>query len=175
MPVRQRQAARWRSGAPAPPVSGSTRQARVEEAAALSALAMRSKAHWGYDAEFLEACRAELTLTSAFVEANPVVLLENGSHIAGFYSLVPWNADIELGHFFVDPPAMGRGVGRTLWHDAVERAAELGHTRLLVQSDPNAEDFYLKLGAERIGEVPSRVRAGRRLPLLVYPLTDGSG
>ena len=148
------------------------RQARAEEAAALSALAMRSKAHWGYDAQFLEACRAELTLTPAFVEAHPVIVSDNGEGIAGFYTLVRWKADIELWHFFVDPPAMGRGIGRALWHDAVDRAAGLGYSRLLVQSDPSAEGFYLKLGAERIGDVPSQVLPGRTLPLLVYLLAD---
>ncbi|NIQ29145.1 MAG: GNAT family N-acetyltransferase, partial [Acidobacteria bacterium] len=53
---------------------------------------------------------------------------------------------------------------------AVNRARSLGYERLLVQSDPNAEGFYLRLGAERIGEVPSRVQPGRLLPLLLFPL-----
>ena len=42
----------------------SSRSAKPEEADALSALAFRSKAYWGYGAEFLEACRSELTLTA---------------------------------------------------------------------------------------------------------------
>ena len=39
------------------------RSARPEEAETLSALALRSKAYWGYPADFMEACREELTLT----------------------------------------------------------------------------------------------------------------
>jgi GNAT superfamily N-acetyltransferase len=133
-------------------------------------MALRSKAHWGYESEFLEACRQELTLTPELIDAEQVYLIEDGGRPVGFYTLVKWAADIELGHFFVDPPSIGRGVGRALWDDALERAAELGYARLLIQSDPNAEGFYLKLGAERIGEVPSAVWPGRKLPLLVYPL-----
>ena len=38
------------------------RQARKMELSELSALCMRSKAHWGYDDSFVAACRAELTL-----------------------------------------------------------------------------------------------------------------
>ena len=38
------------------------RAARVEELDALSTLCLRSKAVWGYDKEFMNACRAELTL-----------------------------------------------------------------------------------------------------------------
>ena len=85
---------------------------------------------------------------------------------------MPWKSDIELSHFFVDPPSIGRGVGRVLWDDAVRRAEARGHARLVIQSDPNAEGFYRKLGAERIGVVPSQARPGRNLPLLVYELDD---
>ena len=38
------------------------RAARVGEAGFLSELALRSKAHWGYDAAFIEACRDELSV-----------------------------------------------------------------------------------------------------------------
>jgi len=146
------------------------RPARPEEADALSALALRSKAHWGYDAEFLEACRSELTFGADFIDSGEVRLVENGGGPIGFYSLVPWNSDVELGHLFVDPDYVRQGIGRLLWEDAVRRAVVLGYDRLIIESDPNAEDFYLKLGAERIGEVPSRARAGRFLPLMFFPL-----
>jgi hypothetical protein len=36
------------------------REAVSSEAALLSALAMRSKAYWGYSSDFMEKCRAEL-------------------------------------------------------------------------------------------------------------------
>jgi len=151
------------------------RSARPEEAASLSELAFRSKANWGYDPEFLEACRRELTLTAEYVADGEVYVVEVDGRLAGFYSLVRWNSDLELSHFFVDPPAMGQGIGSRLWDDAVERAAALGFTRLLIQSDPNAEGFYSRLGAERIGEVPSQAEVGRMLPLLLFPLTESNG
>ena len=44
-----------------------------DEAAALSGLALRSKGYWGYDAAFLDACRAELTLTPDQAAAARVV------------------------------------------------------------------------------------------------------
>ena len=58
------------------PAGGRIRRARGREAAALSALAMRSKAHWGYDAAFMAACRAELTLTPEGIAARPVFVCE---------------------------------------------------------------------------------------------------
>lgn len=39
------------------------RRARPDEAGALSELALQSKAHWGYDPRFLEACREDPTLS----------------------------------------------------------------------------------------------------------------
>ncbi len=151
-------------------LSLSARRAEPVEADALSALAFRSKAFWGYDAEFLEACRSELTLTAELIDTGEVHLIENGEGAIGFYSLLHWNSDVELGHFFVDPGYIRQGVGKLLWDDAVERSVALGYGRLIIESDPNAEGFYVKLGAERIGEVPSRAQAGRFLPLLFFPL-----
>ena len=49
---------------PKPYGSRMIRPARPEEAAALSDLALRAKAHWGYDNAFLKAYRAELTVTA---------------------------------------------------------------------------------------------------------------
>lgn len=146
------------------------RPARPEEAAFLTALAFRSKAYWGYDIDFMEACRGALTLTSDVVARGVVRVLEAARDVVGFYSLAPWRGDIELLHFFVDPAAMGNGVGRRLLTDALDRASKLGYRRLLIQADPNAEGFYLKLGAERIGQVPSEAIAGRELPLLIFQL-----
>jgi len=37
------------------------RAARLDDASDLSALAWRSKAYWGYEQSFLNACRDELT------------------------------------------------------------------------------------------------------------------
>ncbi len=45
------------------------RAARPDEAEALSGLTMRSKAYWGYDEEFLAACRNDLWLRRSEVVA----------------------------------------------------------------------------------------------------------
>ena len=44
-----------------------------------------------------------------------------------------------------------------------------GGTTLRIASDPFAEGFYEKMGARRVGDVPSTPE-GRRLPLLVFEL-----
>jgi predicted N-acetyltransferase YhbS len=69
---------------------------------------------------------------------------------------------------------MGRGIGRALFLHAVNKARELGARTLYIESDPNAEGFYLRMGANRVGVVSGKV-AGlfRELPLLAYELGKG--
>jgi hypothetical protein len=67
-----------------------------EEAGLLSDLALRSKGHWGYDQAFLDACRAELTLTPEDILAQRVTVAERDGQVVGFYALAgtpptgPW-------------------------------------------------------------------------------------
>jgi GNAT superfamily N-acetyltransferase len=138
------------------------RPARPGEAGLLTELALRSKAHWGYDAEFLERCRPVLTLRPDEVEARRTVVAEEDGRLQGFYTL---DGD-ELGNLWIDPGHLRRGVGRRLWAHAVETARALGRRELHVVADPHAEGFYLAMGAVRAGEVASEIDPGRKLPLL---------
>ncbi len=164
-------------GAPTTEVTEVTlRPGRPDQAAALSALAVRSKGHWGYDATFLDACRDELTLAAA--EAAAATVAEVRGVLAGFVLLAdlaergdPGTTGVnrdegELAMLFVDPPFIGHGVGRLLLASAVRAAAGRGWSGLRIESDPGAEAFYLAAGATRVGRVPSGSVAGRELPLL---------
>jgi GNAT superfamily N-acetyltransferase len=137
---------------------------RAEDAQRLSDLALRSTGHWGYDAAFLEACRAELTLTPE--QAATARVVRDGHDLLGFHLL----EEGELAMLFVEPAAMGRGVGRALLADAQQAAAGRGWTRMRIASDPGAEGFYLAHGAQRLGVVPSGSVPGRELPLLELPV-----
>ena len=155
----------------------STRSIRIRAAAPaesrfLSDLAMRSKAHWGYSRDFLEACRGPLTVTEAFVRECAVFVLEHERRIAGFYGLLKQGQDVALEFMFVEPDVIGKGIGRQLWQHAIGSAHRLRARYLLVDADPNAEQFYVEMGAERIGDVQSGVDPNRRLPLLRYPISE---
>jgi N-acetylglutamate synthase-like GNAT family acetyltransferase len=143
------------------------REARPDEAAALSALAMRSKAHWGYDAEFLAACRADLTLTPREITESASLVCEGAAGVLGFSRVVLMDErTAELDALFVDPTAIGCGAGKLLWERSLAAARALGAQDLVLQSDPHAEGFYLSRGARRIGEVASALLPGRTLPLM---------
>lgn len=149
------------------------RRARPDEAAALLALALRSKGHWGYDAAFLAACRDDLALSPDDIATSPVYIQEGADGPAGYYRVRFLDDEVaELDALFVEPAAMGQGVGRRLWRHAVANARKLHRAELILQSDPQAEGFYRVMGAERVGESESTVAPGRMLPLMRYSLRN---
>jgi len=148
------------------------RDATPDDAEALSALALRSKAHWGYDDAFMAACVDELTVTPAKLGDWTVRLYEDGGTTAGFYALSSESGSAIAELFFVDPPAIGTGVGRALWADMVDKAA-MDSVTLRIESDPQAEGFYARMGAVRTGTCESASIPGRRLPVLLYDLRRG--
>src|SRR3954453_4155121 len=104
------------------------RLALPEGAPLLSELALRSKGHWGYDAAFLASCRDDLALSPQDVASSPVfVSLDSEGGITGYYRLIAQDGRVgELDALFVEPTAIGRGVGRRLWQHAVDTAGSLG-------------------------------------------------
>jgi N-acetylglutamate synthase-like GNAT family acetyltransferase len=146
------------------------RRARADEAEHLTALSMRSKAYWGYDTAFMEACVPALTLSSARLAAEPFFVLEEGGQVIGYAGLRIDGADAELTRLFVEPWAIGRGYGKQLWQHAVAAARRLGATCMRIEADPFAEAFYRAMGAERVGDAPSDAIPDRMLPLLTYIL-----
>jgi GNAT superfamily N-acetyltransferase len=142
------------------------RAARAEDAAALTELALRAKAVWGYDAAFMAACRAELTITPAQIAARPTWLIEEEGRIAAFYQLHLAGERAEVGQLFVDPARLRGGLGRRLWADLEARARAAGCHRLEVDSDPHAEGFYRAMGMQPCGTAPSGSIPGRLLPHL---------
>lgn len=151
------------------------RPGRPAEAAALSALALRSKAHWGYDAAFLEACRADLTIDPGWCDGVRLVVAEEAGVLLGYARVAGGPPVGELAGLFVDPVAIGRGVGGRLLRAAVAVAAGLGIEVLEIDSDPSAEPFYRHAGAVRTGTARSTVDPARLLPRLELRLAGGQG
>ena len=146
------------------------RPVRFEEAQALSSLCKRSKAHWGYDSEFMRRAEASLTVTTQEIAQEGVLVCEDENSITGVISVVPMADEgvFDLMHLFVEPHAIGKGVGRALFLAAVSLMRERGGTKLLILSDPNAAEFYRRMGAIDIGEASSDAIPERLLPLLVF-------
>lgn len=146
------------------------RRARPDEAGLLGELAFRSKAFWGYDEAFMAACRDELTIPEAEIAPLRTTVAETDGHVLGFATLEGAAPEGTLGMLFADPAAIGQGIGRLLFEHVLATAREYHFDRLTIDSDPNAEPFYLAMGATRIGTTPSGSIPGRELPLLAVTL-----
>lgn len=142
------------------------RPAVMEELPALSALCMRSKAVWAYDAAFLEACRAELTLRPGDLTASRVVVAEQDRQILGVAQVRASGPNADLQKLFVDPQFLRGGVGRALLVWAIGTARDIGAACLIIEADPDAAPFYRRMGARDAGLSPSGSIPGRMLPKL---------
>lgn len=180
-------------------------QPRIRRAAAdeaetlaplLTELCRRSKAHWGYDPRLLARWADDLRVTPQDIARDVVLLAEvptthgpdaggppaASARIAGFARITEGSrttlaepAPAQLKDLWVDPGDIGAGVGRALFVAAREVARTLSADQLLIVADPNAEGFYLRMGARRIGEEASEVIDGRRLPILLLDLRRPAG
>ena len=145
----------------------SLRPPREDELPALSALCLRSKAHWGYDEAFMSACVEELTLTPDVLTASHLQLAEDEhGHIgvAQIAMIDDTTASLEI--LFIEPERIGTGAGKLLFQWATEQARDLGAKSLMIEGDPDAAPFYRHMGAYDVGEAPSGSIPGRMLPLL---------
>lgn len=134
----------------------------------ITALMLRSKRSWGYSDAFMELVAEDMTLTAADIEADHVEVAESGGMLVAMSRLQRRADHSWLQDLFVDPDHMGRGLGRRLFDRAVARSQEWGYREMRFESDPNAETFYLSVGAERIGSSPSTLIPGRALPLMRF-------
>lgn len=142
----------------------SIRSARPEEAPLLTEIACQSKAHWGYSSEQMAHWRAAfLTVTAEYVAAHSVwVAVADTGAVLAFAAIKEGADEPMLEHLWVLPTHMRMGIGARLFQHVARRYRDFSFT-----SDPHADDFYLKLGARKIGEVDSEYQ-GRKLSLFHY-------
>ena len=146
------------------------RPARPEELQLLSELCLRSKAVWGYDRAFLDACRAELTIAPHELATSQISVAEHEGSVVGVAQVTIDGRTADLQKMFVEPRAIGRGVAKALFDWATATAKSLGADVLQIDADPGAVGFYKKMGATECGSAPSASIPGRLLPRLQVEL-----
>ena len=149
------------------------RRAKPEEADVLTDIAHAAKRHWGYPENWIREWKSDLTITPEFIATNEMYVAMHGEVIAGCCAIAFSESLVELEHMWIRPEHMGTGVGRALFSYVKERAASLEVPALEISSDPNAEGFYKRMGATRIGEVRSQIEGQPRvLPRMIVSLTQ---
>lgn len=142
------------------------RPARSEEHQVLTALALRSKAHWGYSDAFMRACIDELTITPQRIENETYLVAESDGRVCGMAGIARDGDGWEVCNMFVEPRWIGTGTGRLLFDRLIVAAREMGITELAIDADPNARPFYERMGAEFLHMTPSGSIPGREIPHL---------
>ena len=138
------------------------RRAGPWDAGALGRLAFAAKGHWGYPGRWMELWRPGLEVSPGFVRDNEVYVAVSGG-----------GRGLDLEHLWVLPAWIGTGLGRKLFGHAMRRARELGARTVTIESDPNAEGFYRRMGARRAGENVYELDGGERaLPVMVVELAN---
>ena len=147
------------------------RPARLGEAQALSALCLRSKAYWGYDAAFMASVAPYLQVTDDAIRAGyATVAIGADDTVLGVCQIDPFGHGGSLDLMFVAPEAIGTGAGRKLFEHAKAQLKALGLPVMTILSDPDAEAIYLHMGARRVEMRASDVFPGRKLPWLEVAL-----
>jgi GNAT superfamily N-acetyltransferase len=146
-------------------------RSRASDSERLTEVAHAAKRHWGYPERWIELWKDTLIITPEYILNHEVYCATDGDDVAGFYALVVDGDKVMLDHLWIDPKKIGTGIGRELFHHAVEKAAEMQASVIEIESDPNAEGFYKRMGAKRIGETSSEIDGEARiLPLLALEI-----
>jgi len=148
------------------------RRALVADAVMLSGIARAAKQYWGYPPDWMEAWSEALTITPEYLQTQPVCVAELEGQVVGFFGLREAEDGWHLEHLWVRPAFVRRGLGRKFFTEARRLARQAGATELRIKSDPNAEAFYLRMGAVRTGQevylLLGKIR--RELPELTCPV-----
>lgn len=148
------------------------RRAVAQDAPLLTEIALAAKRHWGYPDEWMAQWRPDLTVTEPYLRDELVVVAELAGEVVGFAGLAALEGSRYLEHLWLWPRHIGRGFGRSLFLEIARQAQGAGISELRIKSDPNAEAFYLKLGAVRTGSDVYLLlgKFRREVPLLIYQL-----
>ncbi|MEU3723071.1 GNAT family N-acetyltransferase [Streptomyces sp. NPDC031705] len=126
------------------------RRAIEQDADALTALVHASSAYQGRYASVISGYR----VTPDYIARNLVfTAVDSTGRPLGFYALVLDPAELDLA--FVSDEAQGTGIGRLLMEHMLDQAGQAGLTHVRVVSNPPAEQFYRRMGAEPVGTVPA--------------------
>jgi GNAT superfamily N-acetyltransferase len=146
-------------------------QATPDEAGILTTITLASKRHWNYPEEWIQIWLPLLTITPEYILENEAWIAFKGEMCAAYYSLKKDDESLWLDNLWVLPEFMGQGIGRSLFQHALERSRLFGVATLKIEADPNAQNFYEKMGARKISDHHTEVNGqSRMLPVMEIKL-----
>ena len=141
--------------------------AKPNQAEILTQIAFAAKRHWDYPERWIQLWSPILTVTAEFIENHETYVAYLDDKPIGFFAISKEDERASVEHLWVLPDFIGKGVGADLFKYMLKRCKELGVQILEIESDPNAQRFYERMGAKKVGEIVSEVDGQPRvLPLL---------
>lgn len=132
----------------------------------LTEITKKSKAYWGYSNEQIENWSQFLTVSKEYIETNSVYNLVIDHQIIGYYSFFHESENtIKLDNLFVLPDFIGKGFGKVLMNDFLIRLQDIQAEKVVLNSEPNAEEFYSKFGFVKVGQIETSIK-DRYLPIM---------
>ncbi len=141
-------------------------KASINDNEILTEITKKSKAYWGYSEEQILKWNDNLTITTAYIENNSVFKLINNDETVGYYSyIIEEKRNVLLDNLFILPKYIGKGFGKYLMNDFLNRMKNEKFEKIRLDSEPNAENFYLKFGFKKIGEFETSIK-NRFMPIM---------
>jgi ribosomal protein S18 acetylase RimI-like enzyme len=141
-------------------------KACINDNGILTEITKKSKAYWGYSEEQILKWNDNLTISADYIETNSVFKLVNEDKIVGYYSYIAeGEKSVILDNLFVLPEYIGKGFGKYLMTDFINRMRNEKFEKITLDSEPNAENFYLKIGFKKIGEFETSIK-NRFMPVM---------
>ena len=132
----------------------------------LTFITKKSKAFWGYSEEQILKWNDSLTVSKEYIKTNNVFKLITEDTIIGYYSYFNIEKDtIKLDNLFILPEHIGKGFGKLLMNDFLNRLDISETKKVQLHADPNAENFYLKLGFKKVGAFETSIK-NRFMPIM---------
>ncbi|HJO91872.1 MAG TPA: GNAT family N-acetyltransferase [Victivallales bacterium] len=141
-----------------------------EEAGELTKVLIASKKHWGYPDEWFDLWKDDLPITPESILSRNFYVGRSENDIVFVYSIKHLSENrYELEDCWIAPQYIGKGYGKILFKNLKKNLKSINCTSLRICADPNAEGFYRKMGAVKIGEEPSKIK-GRMFPIFEYTI-----
>ncbi|PWB19384.1 GNAT family N-acetyltransferase [Flavobacterium sp. HTF] len=145
-------------------------KANITDNEILTGITKKSKAYWGYSAAQIQKWDKNLTISQDYIRDNNTFKLVDNDLIIGYYSYVFENEKVvKLDNLFILPEHIGRGFGKYLLLDFLNRMKEEKTEKIILDSEPNAEEFYAKMGFVKIGEFETSIK-NRFMPIMEMKL-----
>lgn len=143
--------------------------ASSDDSRLLTETAFKSKRNWNYTEEEMALWTNELRITEQYIKENNIFKILDKTNYLGFFALVTNVYYMEIDHLWLLPENIQKGYGRMTFDFIQQTAQRLNYNILRIVSEPNANEFYSKMGGKIIQSKESKLK-GRFLDIYEFEI-----